>query len=100
MTTTKATTKPVAKKATKKPLVKKEVKSTNKDATTQKVVINRVLKYSYPKGMTDTLARKAYRQQVRNKLERMQANIEKAAAKDKADLRKKLTEYQSQVLNA
>lgn len=96
MTTTSTATKKVAKK---KPLVKKEVKRTNKEATTQKVVINRVLKYKYPKGMTDTLARKAYRQKVRNQLERMQANIEKASAKDKADLRKKLAEYEVQVLN-
>jgi len=90
--------------ATKTKILKKKVETTNletknKDATTQKVVINRKLKYIYPKGCIDTLKRKAYRQQVRNKIRGMEAEISKLRGEDRRILKAKLEEYAKEHLS-
>jgi hypothetical protein len=70
----------------------------SKKAITQKVIVNRELKYIYPKGLTDTLKRKAFRQKVRNTLRKLGRAIGKAEPKDKKKLEQELKEYSVTVL--
>ena len=92
-------------KTTKKVLTKKvdkakDVKKTTKDAVTQKVISHRELKYKYPKGMINTLKRKSFRQQVRNKLRKFERDIAKAKGQDKVTLKKEFQAYyQETILN-
>jgi len=66
----------------KKDLIEK-VEETNKAVTLQKVIINRELKYIYPKECKDTLSRKAYRQKIRNSIKKMERNIGKIKGEER-----------------
>ena len=66
----------------------------NKDVVTQKVIIHRNLKYIYPKGCIETLARKAYRQKVRNMVAKMEAKLSKLRGEDRRILKENLHAYQ------
>lgn len=77
---------------------KKNLEETNKEVVTQKVIINRKLKYIYPKGCTNTLARKAYRQKVRNMITKMESKISKLRGEDRRILKEKLHAYQMEHL--
>lgn len=99
----KPLTKSLAKKiekVTKEHEANKNVvaKKITKDAVTQRVVTHRKLKYSYPKGMTDAIKRKAFRQNVRNTVRSFERKIAAAEAKDKAKLQKEFEEYKAGVI--
>ena len=88
-------------KKLKKPAVKSEKETavdTSKKAITQKVIVNRELKYIYPKGCTDTLLRKAFRQKVRNTLRKLARDIAKAEGKEKTKLELELKNFSVAVL--
>ena len=91
---------PTLKGKSKKEQVIKEVEKQQKPSIIEKVISNREVKYVYPKDVTDTLARKKWRQQTRNELHRLElamARIKdsnskefKAAAKAYEDFKKKV----------
>lgn len=76
----------------------KELEDYNKKSVTQQVIINRELKYRYPKGCKDTLSRKSFRQKVRNKLRALEREIHKSRGEDRRLAKEALESYQSQVL--
>lgn len=59
----------------KKEAVTKEVTKINKTQLVEKVVSNREVKYIYPDDVNDTLTRKAWRQKVRNKLDKLERDM-------------------------
>lgn len=67
----KASEKPDSKKEE----VTKEVTTQNKNKLIEKVISQREVKYIYPEDITDVLARKAFRQKVRNKLEDLELTM-------------------------
>jgi len=76
----------------------KKVEETNKNVVTQKVIINRELKYIYPKDCTTPLDRKAYRRKVRDHIKSLNAKIGKARGQAKAKLQADLKKYEDKVL--
>jgi len=96
--TTKATgTTPKTKKVVK-PQAAKELDKTNKVVTTQKVIVHRELKYQYPRSMKDTVARKGFRQKVRNTIRKFERDIAKLKGEDKKILQEKFTAFQTEHL--
>ena len=89
-------TKTLKKSATK--TEKEAAVDTSKKVITQKVIVNRELKYIYPKGCTDTLLRKAFRQKVRNTLRKLARDIAKATGKEKKELELELKSFSVEVL--
>jgi len=88
------------KKTVKKPITKRQkITEANKAATVQKVVTRRELKYQYPKGMTDTLKRKAYRQKVRNTIYKMQRELNKLKGEEKTTKKVELDAFKAQHLS-
>lgn len=86
---------------TTKAKVTKEVEAQQKANLIEGVVAHREIKYIYPEDVTDTLARKKWRQQVRNKLkdlERAYLRIQNENTKESQEAKKALEEYQSKVL--
>lgn len=86
---------------TTKAKVTKEVEAQQKANLIEGVVAHREIKYIYPEDVTDTLARKKWRQQVRNKLkdlERAYLRIQNENTKESREAKKALEEYQSKVL--
>lgn len=86
---------------TTKAKVTKEVEAQQKAKLIEGVVAHREIKYIYPDDVTDTLARKKWRQQVRNKLkdlERAWLRIQNENTKESREAKKALEEYQSKVL--
>lgn len=86
---------------TTKAKVTKEVEAQQKANLIEGVVAHREVKYIYPEDVTDTLARKKWRQQVRNKLkdlERAWLRIQNENTKESRAAKKALEEYQSKVL--
>ena len=91
---------PTPKGKSKKEQVIKEVEKQQKPSIIEKVISNREVKYVYPKDVTDTLARKKWRQQTRNELHRLEremfrirdqnSNEFKKAAKAYEDFRNKV----------
>ena len=78
---------------------KKELDAANTAAVTQKVIVNRVLKYKYPKGCIDTLARKTFRQKTRNALRKMERELNKLHGEEKRALKEKLDAFVSEKLS-
>lgn len=66
---------PTLKGKSKKEQVIKEVEKQQKPSIIEKVISNREVKYVYPKDVTDTLARKKWRQQTRNELHRLEREM-------------------------
>lgn len=86
---------------TTKAKVTKEVEAQQKADLIEGVVAHREVKYIYPEDVTDTLARKKWRQQVRNKLkdlERAWLRIQNENTKESRAAKKALEDYKSQVL--
>lgn len=84
-------------KTLEKNLTKKLTES-NKAVTTQKVIVHRELKYKYPKGCNDTLARKAFRQKVRNAMRKIQREIKKLKGDEKIAKKAELIAYKEEKL--
>ena len=90
-----ATTKVTAKATETKPLKKTKSKKTKADpikdavaiAATQKTVLNKPLKYIYPKGCIAPQDRKSHRQKIRKQNTSFLAKIASAKIKDKKDLK-------------
>ena len=96
-TQTKKVVKPIAKKVVK-PAPKENLNGANKKVLMQKVIVNRELKYIYPRGCKDTLARKSFRQKVRNALRKLERDINKLKGQDRINMKEKLAQYQATVL--
>lgn len=94
-TTAKTVTKKVIKP---KANAKVKLDDTNKTVTMQKVIVHRELKYQYPKGCKDTLARKAFRQKVRNSLRKMERDIIKLKGEERDALKASLESFKSENL--
>lgn len=84
-------------KKLKKPAAK-TAEETSKKAITQKVIVHKELKYVYPKGCVDTLARKAFRQKVRNALRKMERDLTKLKGDALKEAKEKFQAYQQTVL--
>lgn len=67
--------KPVAPKNTKKKEVTQEVATQQNVSIVEEVISAREVKYIYPEDVTDTLARKKWRQQTRNKLHQLEREM-------------------------
>ena len=93
MTTAKTGTKTQTKKVAAKPAAKKTLEKTNKKVTTQKVIVHRDLEYIYPKGCTDTVARKAFRQKVRNRIRKFDRDIAKLRSEDRRIMKEERAAY-------
>jgi len=78
--------------------VKEDLDNYNKQTVTQQVIINRTLKYRYPRDCKDTLARKSFRQKVRNKLHALERGIFNSRGEDRKKAKEALESYQSKVL--
>lgn len=68
----------VTEKKEKKAKEAKEEKKGELLEVVTEVVIQKTLKYKYPKGMIDLQKRKSFRQQVRNKIERAELMVVRA----------------------
>lgn len=89
------------KKSSKKEETIKEVKQQQKPSIIEQVISNREVKYVYPEDITDTLARKKWRQQTRNelhKLEREMFRIKDQNSKEFKDAAKKYEDFKKKVL--
>lgn len=92
--------KPKEKKSKKEETIK-EVKQQQKHSIIEQVISNREVKYVYPEDITDTLARKKWRQQTRNelhKLEREMFRIKDQNSKEFKDAAKKYEDFKKKVL--
>ena len=87
-TKTTGTIKPIKEKVAK--AIKEEVKTNLVEA----VVSKREVKYIYPENCTDTLSRKKYRQQVRNKLHQLELAMRRIEDKQSKEFKAKQKEYQ------
>lgn len=87
----------------------KESKKNEKTAKEQmelevvkEVVVRKELRYKYPRGMIDTVARKSYRQKVRNKIEKAELKVFRLSGGDNPRelkrAQKELKELQEQYL--
>lgn len=91
------------KKASKKEETIKATAKRNKSQLIEEVVSNREVKYKYPEDITDTLSRKAWRQKVRNELNRLETTMLRIKDQDSKDFKKAKKEYDTyakQVLKA
>ena len=78
---------PVKEKASK--AIKEEVKVN----LIESVISKREVKYIYPKDCQDTLSRKKYRQQVRNKLHQLELAMRRIEDKQSKEFKVKEKEY-------
>lgn len=89
------------KKSSKKEETIKEVKQQQKPSIIEQVISNREVKYVYPEDITDTLARKKWRQQTRNELHRLEREmfrIKDQNSKEFKDAAKKYEDFKKKVL--
>lgn len=88
-------------KKSKKEEIIKEVKQQQKPSIIEQVISNREVKYVYPEDITDTLARKKWRQQTRNELHRLEREmfrIKDQNSKEFKDAAKKYGDFKKKVL--
>lgn len=93
--------KPKGKKSSKKEETIKEVKQQQSPSIIEQVISNREVKYVYPSDITDTLARKKWRQQIRNELHRLEREmfrIKDQNSKEFKDAAKKYEDFKKKVL--
>ena len=83
------------KKTKKNEKVLKEVKAQNEINLVEEVISKREVKYKYPKDCIDTLSRKKYRQQVRNKLHQLELEMYRIQDKQSKEFKRKSKEYES-----
>lgn len=92
--------KPKGKKSKKEETIK-EVKQQQKPSIIEQVISNREVKYVYPEDITNTLARKKWRQQTRNELHRLEREmfrIKDQNSKEFKDAAKKYEDFKKKVL--
>jgi hypothetical protein len=75
--------------------VLKEVKAQNEINLVEEVISKREVKYKYPEDCIDTLSRKKYRQQVRNKLHQLELEMYRIQDKQSKEFKRKSKEYES-----
>lgn len=88
-------------KKSKKEETIKEVKQQQSPSIIEQVISNREVKYVYPSDITDTLARKKWRQQTRNELHRLEREmfrIKDQNSKEFKDAAKKYENFKKKVL--
>lgn len=88
-------------KKSKKEETIKEVKQQQKPSIIEQVISNREVKYVYPEDITDTLARKKWRQQTRNELHRLEREmfrIKDQNSKEFKNAAKKYEDFKKKVL--
>lgn len=93
--------KPKGKKSSKKEETIKEVKQQQSPSIIEQVISNREVKYVYPEDITDTLARKKWRQQTRNELHRLEREmfrIKDQNSKEFKNAAKKYEDFKKKVL--
>ena len=93
--------KPKGEKSSKKEETIKEVKQQQSPSIIEQVISNREVKYVYPSDITDTLARKKWRQQTRNELHRLEREmfrIKDQNSKEFKDAAKKYEDFKKKVL--
>ena len=90
------TQKSVNKKVTA--IKKQNLEKVNKEAAKQKVVMRRELKYIYPKGLIEPLARKNFRGTVRDNLRKMESQILKLRGEEKRAKKEEYQAYREKVL--
>ena len=83
------------KKTEKNEKVLKEVKAQNEINLVEEVISKREVKYKYPEDCIDTLSRKKYRQQVRNKLHQLELEMYRIQDKQSKEFKRKSKEYES-----
>lgn len=89
---------PSTKLEKKKSKVAKEVTPVTNTALMERVVSKREIKYIYPDDCIDTLARKQFRQKVRNKIHKMENQLFKMSdktSKEYLKISKELKAYYS-----
>lgn len=92
---------PVNKSKEKDKAIIKEVTPINKASLIQEVISHREVKYIYPDDIEDTLSRKAFRQKVRNqlnKLEMAMLKIKDQESKEFKKAKKAYNEYKAQFI--
>lgn len=92
---------PVTDKKSKKSEVIKETETRQKASIVEKVISHREVKYIYPADIQDTLARKKWRQQTRNKLHELELKMNRLREADKKEFeaaRKAYEEFRASVL--
>ena len=87
--------KPQEVKKTKSEEKSKEVKAQNEINLVEEVISKREVKYKYPEDCIDTLSRKKYRQQVRNKLHQLELEMYRIQDKQSKEFKRKSKEYES-----
>lgn len=85
---------PTPKGKSKKEQVIKEVEKQQKPSIIEKVISNREVKYVYPKDVTDTLARKKWRQQTRNELHRLEREMFRIKDQNSKEFKKAAKAYE------
>lgn len=89
-----------AKTSKKSVINKTDLDKKNEAAMVKAVISSRELKYIYPSHINDPLARKAWRQTVRAKLENFEKRLQTFDGKlpEKKELRKQYNDYKATVL--
>lgn len=82
------------KKSSKKAEVVKDVEKQQKPSIIEKVISNREVKYVYPEDVTDTLARKKWRQQTRNELHRLEREMFRIKDQNSKEYKKAAKAYE------
>lgn len=88
-------------KSEKKTKAVKSAKEQQGAALLENVISQREVKYIYPDDINDTLSRKKWRQQVRNKLHQLERGMNRITdrnSKEFNEAKKKFEAYQKQVL--
>lgn len=91
----------VATPAAKKEATIQEVTKQQKVSIAEKVISTRDVKYLYPENIVDQLARKKWRQEVRNKYHKLEREVFKFQDKNSQEYKAALKEfetYKAQVL--
>lgn len=94
--------KKTSKKSTKEQVIK-EVEKQQKPSLVEKVISQREVKYIYPEDVDTPLARKKWRQQVRNKLKDLEIKMNRLREGNKKEFeqaKKAFEAYQSSVLKS
>ena len=84
----------LTKKTSKKAEVVKDVEKQQKPSIIEKVISNREVKYVYPEDITDTLARKKWRQQTRNELHRLEREMFRIKDQNSKEYKKAAKAYE------
>lgn len=103
MSTKRTSTRQAAPKVAKSSNAKAKAKKASSNKATQKVTLNKELKYIYPKGIFgDTpehkAKMKAFRGKVRKKIQKLEAAVAKAGKSKKTAARQELISYKQEVL--